>query len=576
MSFIYKGLYLIQFPPKLKRHDKSSGTTADFDPSRAEDTFGSLTLTIALLPPFDMVRRSTRGSDSLASLTKSTPKSSSKRGSSKSPSSTRLACQDKAQEYLDAADAADEAVEEVMNIASDESSSENDGDSDGSESESSSSSPKMKSTKRSVDRKELAEVRALVVSANSKVSDLGDKTRAFKAFLSDTKHLQMPISESNKSNDDIVSYLCAKQQMLAAYIANLLFYLSLKITGKSVQNHPVMTKLLRLRLALEKMRSIDGKIKHQIERLVSSASSNHGSRAASTEVARGGGYGDEDGYMVEQPTLGATSGLRPNPMALLAAADGGTDDDGEGTSSEDGSDDSNGAGMTSRRNKNNRKNNSSTRASSSDNDYGDISVKNREGALYQPPRLGASQFLDNEKKAEKQAEKLKRQKIKLKRSEIFDTLREEFSSAPEISGSGGISETSGEARKLQDEANERQEYEEDRFVRLTMSRKDKKDIARRSKDINRLDRFDDFGAVGDLNKLVDIHDDMQKSSGKKTSKKNTDDDNDIFTKSSNKRMKLGSSVSTSAAMEKAASVFLSSQANDTGKSFKKQKKMVKK
>jgi hypothetical protein len=48
----------------------------------------------------------------------------------------------------------------------------------------------------------------------------------------------------------------------------------------------------------------------------------------------------------------------------------------------------------------------------------------------------------------------------------METLREEFSSAPESSSSSGVSKTNVDQQRLQEEANERKNFEEERFVRM--------------------------------------------------------------------------------------------------------------
>jgi hypothetical protein len=40
------------------------------------------------------------------------------------------------------------------------------------------------------------------------------------------------------------------------------------VEGRSVKDHPVMGQLLELRTIMDKMRPLDAKLKHQIERLL--------------------------------------------------------------------------------------------------------------------------------------------------------------------------------------------------------------------------------------------------------------------------------------------------------------------
>lgn len=101
-------------------------------------------------------------------------------------------------------------------------------------------------------------------------------------------------------------------------------------------------------------------------------------------------------------------------------------------------------------------------------------------------------------------------------------------------------------RRLADEANERKDFEEERFVRLvrtltyhcpsmryhfniigtsflfssifpiqTMSRNEKKDIRRRTADASRLDNFNDIGDIGEFEELAELSKGINK--GKKGS-----------------------------------------------------------
>jgi hypothetical protein len=86
----------------------------------------------------------------------------------------------------------------------------------------------------------------------------------------------------------------------------------------------------------------------------------------------------------------------------------------------------------------------------------------------------------------------------------MDTLREEFGSAPETAASSGLGMRAGDLQKLQEEENERLQFEEDRFIRTTMSRKEKKTIKKRTAEASRLDNFDDIGDIGDFDEIAKL------------------------------------------------------------------------
>jgi U3 small nucleolar ribonucleoprotein protein LCP5 len=491
-----------------------------------------------------MVKRSSmQSSDTLARVNnkEKSPKDKGKtKAKGKSPKKEKMIeCNIKAQEYLDHADA---LSDELMTVDTTNISDDNEDD------DAILSLPY-----------DLSKAKMIISSLNTRVSDLGDNIRTFKDFC---KHLEIHKHDNENSHivdsDDIVAYLTAKQQMLASYCVNLLFYLSMKIKGKSVSNppHPVLKQLLKIRLALEKMRQIDGKIKHQVERLIQQS-----------KFSDSGDNNNNDNGGDERLVLNNSgANLRPNPLALLPkadAADSDDSDDSDGNDSNDGND-----------NKSNRKKGGKGRGEHDmDINTGRGSVgKMSSSGVYVPPRMEAAPYagsLDSEKSAEKEAEKLRRKREKLRSSEIYDTIREEFSTAPEMTASSGMNNNTGQEKILQAEAKERQDFEEDRFVRLVQTRKEKKNISSRRNNIDRLDRFDDIGHVRDLDSLAEVYEKASGGSGAMSSigkKKSRDSYNDDDGESSNRDSRsakkgkkkmhdVGAAVSSSAAMERAAAAF---------------------
>lgn len=204
------------------------------------------------------------------------------------------------------------------------------------------------------------------------------------------------------SSDELVQYLEVKQQILLAYCVNVVFYMTLRAEGKSVRSHPVMRQLLELRHAIEKLRPIDSKLKHQIDRLL-------------RQVQRA-----DDGEPAEEMS---TSAARPNLSAFLEGED-------------------------------------------SDKDDAERAQKSTKEGVYRPPRIAAAPFKDDERESEKRGAKLERTRKRVRNSEMFEALRQEFGSAPEEASNTGLTAVNVEQRVLQEEEDERREFEEDRFVRL--------------------------------------------------------------------------------------------------------------
>lgn len=70
-----------------------------------------------------------------------------------------------------------------------------------------------------------------------------------------------------------LEFLQSKYQLLIGYCANLALYILLQTKGAYTKDHPVVTRLVKYRLLLEKIRPMEAKMQHTIDRLVSSASS---------------------------------------------------------------------------------------------------------------------------------------------------------------------------------------------------------------------------------------------------------------------------------------------------------------
>jgi hypothetical protein len=139
---------------------------------------------------------------------------------------------------------------------------------------------------------------------------------------------------------------------------NITFYLYLKSHGRSVKSHPVVKQLLELRYAMEKLRPIDAKLQHQVDRLVKLA------------------YGESGSDL-------KNAALRPNLFAL---------DDDSDDEDEDGEDHTS-------RNKSNNKRNKKSKAKDSDEDSEieddmepELNAEAEEEQLYKAPKMIATPY----------------------------------------------------------------------------------------------------------------------------------------------------------------------------------------
>ena len=322
-----------------------------------------------------------------------------------------------------------------------------------------------KSQKLSLIAAESPELLSLISELRERVTELRDKIGPIRALISEFNGRSLKTEEKDESSlqgaqipqslgvdDEVVAYLEVKFQLLLAYCINVCFYLALKCEGASVKAHPVMKQLLELRYAMEKIRPLDGKLKYQIDRLINVAN-------MSSE---------------ERNTLG----LRPNLNAFL--------DEGEDEEDDEVPDQRMGQ----------------SDEGSSVKPSGSVAEQNE--ALYRAPKLSATPYRLEESREEKEARKQQRKKNRLKNSAIYESLQEEFGIAPEMASSSGIDRNGIDDKALQAEIDERQNFEEDRFVRLTMTRKDKKAMKKRHEQLHRLDNLTDLGDISGIDQFDDL------------------------------------------------------------------------
>eukprot|EP00667_Euglena_gracilis_P005290 EG_transcript_5325 len=112
-----------------------------------------------------------------------------------------------------------------------------------------------------------------------------------------------------------MSFLHMKFHVLLLYCMHIVFYMTLKVEGKPVKDHPVIQRLVELRVYLQKLAPLEKKLRYNIERLL--AASNLEPDAVGA-AADGGADGDE-------------ALLRPRkenllPLAAPAAAEAGEGD----------------------------------------------------------------------------------------------------------------------------------------------------------------------------------------------------------------------------------------------------------
>jgi Sas10/Utp3/C1D family len=255
-------------------------------------------------------------------------------------------------------------------------------------------------------------------------------TKDFRNSVEELRTTIIPLikklSQSQIKTAKGVSYLELKYHLLLSYCTNICFYLLLKASGERVEDHPVINKLVRIRVVLEKVRPLDQKLKYQIDKLL---------KAANTETLPEEQKDNEE----EDDAID----YKPNPSNLVA------DEEPEsgGSKSQD---------------------------------------------IYQAPRFAAVPY-----EGDAERKKLERRKQKVGKSSIMNFIREEYGDEPlainDFSGSGIRNSTP----KHREEEKEREKYEEERFIRLPVSKKD-------TKRKNRLPTSGEDDFLEDFNDIADF------------------------------------------------------------------------
>ena len=152
---------------------------------------------------------------------------------------------------------------------------------------------------------------------------LGELQESMSEVRNVVQPLLKQVREGGLVTERGLSFLEAKHLLLLAYCGHIVHYLLIKAEGGTIQGHPVVAQLVQLRAYLEKVKPIDKKLQHQVERLLRASGAD-----ADAEAGAGGDGGTGAGG---KGGRGDAMRHRPNPGALVAkagAAPGGSDSEG--------------------------------------------------------------------------------------------------------------------------------------------------------------------------------------------------------------------------------------------------------
>lgn len=102
-----------------------------------------------------------------------------------------------------------------------------------------------------------------------------------KKYLHEVKTVSEPLQEilhsaklSTTEQKQMLSFLETKTQLMLTYCLHVTFYLLMKAEGKSVKGHPVIDRLVELRVYLEKLWPLEEKLQYSLNKLLASSGSN--------------------------------------------------------------------------------------------------------------------------------------------------------------------------------------------------------------------------------------------------------------------------------------------------------------
>ena len=102
------------------------------------------------------------------------------------------------------------------------------------------------------------------------LEELAEKAEALAGRVSSRATKASDEFEEDEEEDD-ASYFKMKQELLTTYCGMLSYYLCRKARGESIQDHPVVRRLYELRLTFEKLRLLDAKLRHQLDKVLARA-----------------------------------------------------------------------------------------------------------------------------------------------------------------------------------------------------------------------------------------------------------------------------------------------------------------
>jgi U3 small nucleolar ribonucleoprotein protein LCP5 len=268
----------------------------------------------------------------------------------------------------------------------------------------------------------------------------------------------------NNSSKAGVDFLDVKNSLLLSYLIDLTLYLKAKLTGKT-PGTATMKRLLEMKVVLDKLRGLDKKLRYQIDKLLQA-------ETASTYVTEVHAQPKASQQPEDDPLQ-----YRPDPKAF-------DDDDDDDDSSQNagnanrsyGDDDDDQSGEDDDELEAAKRTIAISKSNKKVNKKGDDGGEDNDG-VYRAPRHTAMPYLLD--KEDKEATREKRERRRMRISELASSLRHEYGDAPEQEdyhgGTAAFGKQAVAAKKFAKFQEEKTKFEEDYMMRLTTTRKEKKE-----------------------------------------------------------------------------------------------------
>mmetsp|Transcript_23006 Transcript_23006/g.25364 ORF Transcript_23006/g.25364 Transcript_23006/m.25364 type:complete len:386 (+) Transcript_23006:46-1203(+) len=257
---------------------------------------------------------------------------------------------------------------------------------------------------------------------------------------------------------DCLDFLDAKNSLLLSYLIDLVQknFIEDDDDDDESENDRTKERLLETKAALEKIRPMEKKMKYQLEKLLSDNSN-------SAKYAINGKQKDP---LLFRPSIKAMKD--GDDESNMSSSSGESDDDDDSSEDDDSNDENDDDDdlATARLTLKLAQQKKAAKA------------KNDNDGIYHAPRHESMPYPSLDDNA---AEKQRRMNKKLRATELAHTLREKYGEAPEqedLHGGTDYGKQRELSRKMDDMDKERTKFEEENFVRLVTSRKDKKERKR--------------------------------------------------------------------------------------------------